>query len=435
MLLYPLIAILLCLSGFYIVKLTQNVYLGWVSLLVIDLYSYGFGNRQGMVGALHLSPGDGISMCLLVAGALRSIPRMKESNTPRMLAFGYFFLIFLSYARGVFINGFTTASNEARGLVAPIAGVLYFLTAPVDEESIRKYIDAYILYGVGLLVIAVLAYAGFNVGAEAWAQSDTASAGIDGRLLPSAPAAALAICFLLTLARAQYRQSSVWYRFLPILFLGMAIYLRHRTVWMMLIVCGLCLPFVEQKLTRRFLAIGFAIAILVGAVLLVQPQIVTENSSQFEDSTQNTGTFMWRVNSWAQLVWDEDQTVLTVLTGDEMGHGSWRYVPEAGKYEDVAPHSEYVSEYTRVGLIGVIFLVIYIVWPLKYTLRRSKDDNLAVDPSWGTWALVVIGAMVYGFTYSIEGDFYALIAIANAMVVAHRRDSESEAPELVRLPA
>lgn len=435
MLLYPLIAILLCLSGFYIVKLTQNVYLGWVSLLVIDLYSYGFGNRQGMVGALHLSPGDGISMCLLVAGALRSIPRMKESNTPRMLAFGYFFLIFLSYARGVFINGFTTASNEARGLVAPIAGVLYFLTAPVDEESIRKYIDAYILYGVGLLVIAVLAYAGFNVGAEAWAQSDTASAGIDGRLLPSAPAAALAICFFLTLARAQYRQSSVWYRFLPMLFLGMAIYLRHRTVWMMLIVCGLCLPFVEQKLTRRFLAIGFAIAILVGAVLLVQPQVVTENSSQFEDSTQNTGTFMWRVNSWAQLVWDEDQTVLTVLTGDEMGHGSWRYVPEAGKYEDVAPHSEYVSEYTRVGLIGVIFLVIYIVWPLKYTLRRSKDDNLAVDPSWGTWALVVIGAMVYGFTYSIEGDFYALIAIANAMVVAHRRDSESEAPELVRLPA
>jgi O-antigen ligase len=100
-----------------------------------------------------------------------------------------------------------------------------------------------------------------------------------------------------------------------------------------------------------------------------------------------------------------------------MGSGFWRIDPVSDRYVGVAPHSEYIQEYLRVGVLGTVFMFFFAIRPLSRLWRISKLDPTAVYPSASAWGIIVFMTLVYGVTYGIEPHAYALIGIANAIAL------------------
>ena len=409
----------------YVYLLSRSVYFGWMSLLAVQFYEFSFGIGAVIVGGIHLDPVDIVNLGLLAAGVIRTIPRLRERNTARLIGLAYLAIFAFSLLRGAIFNGFITAANEARGFVPILLGVLYFLTAPVDSNSVRKYIRLYIYYGVGFVIVAFLAYAGVRVGGRAWLHSaEAASNTIEDRLLPAAAALGVSLCFVFSMAWVGHRSSGTLFRWLPVIFLGTAVFLRHRSVWVVLIFSMVSLFFTDGRLFRRFIPIAVLSLVVIAAFASVASftatpdaeDTVTSTQAEFSESASDQGTWTWRVHVWISYVLGEDQTILAVLLGKNLGDGYVSLNPEAGTWLNAPPHSEYVAEYTRVGLLGLILQLCFVIRPLTRLWPLSSTKLLAVEPSASAWTAVILGTIVYGVTYSVPPDVYALVGIASAAI-------------------
>jgi O-antigen ligase len=242
------------------------------------------------------------------------------------------------------------------------------------------------------------------------------AAGADGRYLPATGAAAIAMCGFIALALSRYRGSQLIGRLASMLFMAVAIYLRHRTVWLMLIVGIVAILPLDAQLFRRILPV----ALLAAAVVVVLAMyggsaegLASEN--QFSQAATNSQTLEWRLNGWKELLLDDEQNAMTIAIGKSMGSGYWRVDPVSYQSIAVAPHSEYVQEYLRVGVLGMLLIVLFSLQPLLRLWRLTKSDALAVYPSASTWAVIILATLVYGLTYGIGPHAYALLGIANAV--------------------
>jgi hypothetical protein len=424
--------------------LSRSVHLGWISILLVQGYEFSFGIGHVLAGGIHLDPVDLVSMGLLCAGILRTLPRLGERNTARLIGLGFLLVFAFSLIRGAAAYGFITAANEARGFVPMIASVLYFLTAPADPRSIRKFIRLYFYYSLALVVVAVLAYAGLHVGGTAWlhaAAGDTDT--IEDRLLPATAALGIALCFFFSLAWTTHRGSNALIRWLPPLFLGTAIFLRHRSVWSVLAFGSISLLFVDTRLLRRYVSLAvFSLLVIVVFVsvssLTKSPEsggAISSTESQFSQSASDTGTWIWRVEVWGALLFSEDQTPETVLLGKPLGGGYVTLNAQAGNWINSPPHSEYVADYSRVGLVGVALLLCYLVRPLIRFWSLSRTDKLAVEPSTSAWIALLLGLLVYGVTYTIPLDSFALAGVAGAFVNSWGMESVNSISDRVEEPA
>jgi hypothetical protein len=413
-LLIALVAFIAALS--YIYLLSRRVEWGLMSLLAVELYNLTFGLNSSLLGGVHLNPHDGVCICLLIAGIIRSAQKLNSLNSTRLAALGYLAVFALSLVRGLHANGILTASNEARGFVGPLVATLYFITAPTDDESLHKYVRLYLYFGAALCVVSALAAVGLPVGMAALGALN--SEGADGRYLPATGAEAIGICAFLSLAIYRYRGGGLLGRSLPVMYFLVAIYLRHRTVWMMLLAGAVALLPLDARLFRRLLPYFLAATAVVAALAIYgagSGQLV--DASQFSESATSTSTWQWRVEGWKELVLDEEQTPMSILIGKTVGSGWWRIDPVSHTVLFVAPHNEYVQEYLRVGVIGMFLLLPFLLRPLLKLWQISKSDPFAAFPSTSAWTIVVLITLVGGITYAIGPHSYALIGIAAALML------------------
>jgi len=420
-----------CVALLLLFLFARHTEAGLSCLLAVELFNLTFGLNATVIGRLHLSALDAVSVVLLAAGALRFVWGFGGFSFPRMASAGYLILFALSFARGWSANGLFAAANEGRGFIGPLAAMLYFADAPIDEDSLRRFVRLFLLYGAALCVITVLAAAGLPVGTAA-------SAAADDRLLPSNAAAIIAICGFLALARATYCARWLPDLLWPGVFFLAAIYLRHRTVWMMILAGAVALVFVDGRLFCRMAPIALLASVAVVGFALYgagRPGIASE--SDFMESLSNSETWQWRVNGWQEFLFDGEQTTLTILAGKPMGSGWQRIDPESHLLQTAPPHSEYVTEYLRTGIAGLTFVLLFVCGPLAALWRTHETDDNAVYPSASIWAVVALISLVYGVAYSIESESYALLGITSAIAsgtraheqelvnIAHYRNEES----------
>lgn len=391
-------------------------------MLAAETFLVAFGPNAAVVGGLHLTPSDAVAFLLMSAGAMRSIRDFRTINLNRAAILCFLLLLAFSVLRGVMSFGIATAGNEARTYVGSLAGMLYFATVPTDEGAIRRYMWIYFGFGLALCGVAAASAAGLPVGLVYWNAENAQF--INGRYLPSTGGAALAVCGYLSLAAFQYHKRTWWMSLLVVVFLGSAIYLRHRTVWIMLLAGAVALVPLDLKLLRRLLPFaGLAVvAVSVVAVYNIGSQ-GQSGKAQFEDAATNDQTFLWRLNGWLDLL-DDEQTPLTVVAGKSMGTGFWRIDPTTYETLTVAPHSEYLSIYLRFGVIGLLMLLLFAIRPV-IRMWRYKEYRTALYPSTTAWAVVILISLVYGVTYGIDPHLYALIGIGNAMTM-----HTNQAPQL-----
>lgn len=417
---------ILSLALSYIYVLARRADVGLVSLLAVKLYDFTFGLDAGVLGGIHLTAFDLVAACLLAAGAVRTISNLTTLNAIRLLSCGYLALFALSLGRGLLTNGIFSTSNEARSFLGPLIAMIYFLNAPTDEKAVRRYVAAYLAFGSALCIVAVLAAAGLPVGISAETHLDVL-AGASGRYLPAAGAAAICLCAFFSLASRGYQAEGVLNRLLPAMFLFVAIYLRHRTVWLMLAAGTAALAPVDGKLFRRIVPTALFAMVAVSALVLyanTRPELASE--TEFADAASNQGTWRWRVNGWQDLLLDSEQNPASMLIGKTMGNGFWRIDPETHLPNTVAPHSEYVTEYLRVGILGTVCVTLFALWPLGTLGRAAREDQTMVYPSASAWTIIILVTLVYGITYGIDAQSYALIGIANAIALGLNAPGEVE---------
>jgi O-antigen ligase len=260
------------------------------------------------------------------------------------------------------------------------------------------------------------------------ALSSAEAAAIDGRCLPATGAAAIAVSGIFSLGLSRYWQKGLASEFIPIVYLALAIYLRHRTVWLMLLVAMAALLPLDASLFRRLLPAALIAGALVTLLVIYGSDSARSvGGGQFSESATNTQTLEWRVNGWKELLFDEEQNPLTIAIGKSMGSGNWRIDPVSYRALTVAPHSEYLQEYLRVGVIGALLMLLFGLRPLLKLWRLTKINPTAVYPSTSAWAIIVLATLVYGVTYGIGPHSYALLGIANAIATRRRALEEATA--------
>lgn len=404
----------------FVYQLSRNVLFGLNCLLGVSLVNAAFGLSQITIGGLHLDAVDIVSISLLAAGIVRFYNRLTLPGTVRLIVLAYLLILGVSLFRGIALFGVQSASNNARGFVGGILAMLYFFTAPTDPKTIKKLLTAYLYFGLGLVIIGVLHYAGLNVGTVVVDEKD--------RALPSASAEIIALCFFIGLGWITHRRSPQILQWLLPVFAGMVIILQHRTVWAVMVVCCIAILFIDFKLVRRLIPlITLASVIAVGLAVVIY-RTGAEASTQFEDSATNEGTWEWRVRAWQSSITDEAQTVPSIVFGQPMGSHYVRVTPEG--YEDIAVHSEYVSEYLRVGILGLPIFLAFMLRPLLGLYALQRKDPLALFPSASVWCLIIIGILVYGVTYSYDPTAIALVGIANSVLLAAKSQQQKE-PEFI----
>jgi len=401
-------------------QLSRHVELGLFCLLFVELYKYSLGAEQGVFGSLHLDPLDGIMICLILAGLIRTVQRLKRLNSTRLVAFAVLLLFALSLVRGVISNGFFAAANESRSYAAVLIALLYFLDAPADDKSMKRYVWMYVCFGAALCVVAVLATLGLPVGSYAYFRGSEEGLQVTaetGRYLPSAAAGAIAIAGFLSLALPRQGKWTMVIRQLPFVFFAAAIYLRHRTVWMVLLVGSLSLLPLHGRLFRRLLPV-FLVAVTITAGLAVYGTDIqgVASADQFSDSATNSDTWIWRVNGWLALLQGDDRNAASALIGKSMGSGYWRVDPQSGRTVTVGTHNEYLMQYLRVGSVGLGLLLWLFLRPLAKLWRYTRIDPDEIYPSTSAWAAILIMMLVYGVTYTIDVSIYPLFGIANALM-------------------
>lgn len=386
---------------------------GLACLFAAELINLAFGLNGAVLGRLHLNALDAVSMALLAAGFIRFGRNLDTLSFPHMAAAGYLIIFAVSFARGWDANGLFAAANESRGFVGPLAALLYFTDAGGDEASLRRIVRLYLWFGGSLCMLAGLAAAGLPVGVAALGAADD-------RVLPSNAAAILAICGFLALARVTYFGRRMLELLWPPVFFFTAIYLRHRTVWMMLLVGCLATVLVDRRLFQRTVLVALAsLAAVTGLAIFGSAIGHTASESDFAHSLSDGGTWQWRIDGWQQFLFDADQTPLTILAGKPLGDGWLRIDPKSHLLQSAPPHSEYVTEYLRVGVSGLVLLILFAFRPLA-ALWRTPEGNTTIHPCACVWAVVVLMVLVYGIAYSIEPDAYALLGIASSIATRAR---------------
>ena len=402
----------LAFFGVFVYQLSRNVIFGWYCLLAVNLLNVALGLSQTTIGGLHLDPVDLVSISLLAAGAIRFFYRVRLPGRTRLIILAYLVIFGASLFRGMALFGVQAASNEARGLVGEILAMLYFFTTPTDPQTIRKILIAYLRFGAALVIVAILHYAGLNIGTVGIDEKD--------RALPSASGETIALCFFIGLGWITHRKSPQILRWLLPVFAGMTIILQHRTVWTVMAVCGTAVLFIDFKLVRRLIPLAVITSVVAVGLAIAIYGTESEASTQFEDSATNSGTWLWRVEAWQTSVSDENQTIPSVFFGQPMGSGFVRFDSASGGYENLPPHSEYVVQYLRFGVLGLVFFLAFLFRPFLQLYERQREDPLALFPSASVWCLIVIGVIVYGVTYGYDASAIALVGVANAVLLSLR---------------
>jgi hypothetical protein len=176
--------------------------------------------------------------------------------------------------------------------------------------------------------------------------------------------------------------------------LAFVVLLQQRSVWVaggaMAVTWWALRPVrAGQRLTS---AVAGAIALSMVALAFVLGAFGRIGSALSDSAAETQGdrsTFAWRVLGWQDLL-DEPRSLVHWLIGVPFGSGYDRYI--RGGLVAVSPHNYYLHVVLRLGLIGLVFLVVLyvLIWRL---FMRSGSADLALR-------LMIVGQLVFFMSFA-----------------------------------
>lgn len=303
-------------------------------------------------------------------------------------------LVLVSVVSGIIVHGLGTAVNEARSILLLIAVCLWIFALRPGRPSVRRWIEWWAIW-TGVIVLArgllVIATQGLNS-----AGSRVASSGgeflVTGR--PMASTQALLLAFAGFIALSIWRSTGKGrFAILSAAFFAMVILAQHRSVWLATVAGGVWYV-ASLDVARRFVTV--VAAVVCGAVVLGLLSWIGGSSvvDVLTESATDSGTFEGRLYDWQVLVERSFAAgPTTVVFGFPFGEGWLRYRVD-GLPMDYVPHNIFVSNYLRIGVVGLLAMVLLGALSLRRAARQRDCPTL------GTLLVVVlVFCLAYNFTW------------------------------------
>jgi O-antigen ligase len=380
---------------------------------------------------IQISPSDIVFAILFVAVTLRFALGMRKPRRREWIPICLFVLFFISLARGIALYG-REAASESRGWFYFLSGVLYFSSFGASPRMRKKLTNILLTAGVALVGVAIYRWmalaAGFTIGAE-WAVARENS-----RVLNASQANLLAMAFFasvfLNLSNVRSKwQCKAFYLFGPVL-----VVLQHRTVWAVMI-AGLLLLGLQDARFRKKAIIAIIAMAIAGLVMTVfffghQSEVIT---ASLQDSATNGDTFLWRVEGWYQLLFNNPaRNTFNDTIGQPFGTGYERTFGDVHVPSNIVPHNYYIEAFLRFGLIGLLLLIFLYVLGMRRLKRLPRQLHKYAYPDVRFWRLVLFMQLAYFFTYGASYDQSILTGMAIAgfrLRLPRPTPSELAAPE------
>lgn len=358
---------------------------------------------------------DLVFLPLFIVGFARiaSSPKMALHQAVLLAVMAIFLA---SFARGASSYGILDAGVEGRLYFYFLAGVLYFSTFSITTLDSYRFLNQWLVASTAITGIALFRWIATFVGlpiAESWAQFSAGAGGGYFRVLQSSHAMTIAIGLFLSLQLNLAKSGAKWQRNLVYVFAPALLVLQHRTVWVVCLV-AIFWMFVSRPIYRRRLSTWLSALVVAAAflALFLLRDSSGELRSSIVESSQNTGTFEWRLEGWKQLLASEQISgPFNRLFGAPFGSGYSRVV--GGFITEVSPHSFYVQSLLRLGVLGTLLLG----FAFLIAIRSNSASRLLLGPPanpsmLGVWNVVLIASLVYFVTYAPTFELALPLGIA-----------------------
>ena len=370
---------------------------------------------------------DVLFLVFLTAAIARLLRVERLTNAQRLIVlFGA--LVAWSLASGIGPFGLPAATNEARKFLTFTATVLYFSTIEPRPALLQRIGRVWLVAAGALAALALIRWTANTAGIS----GGLFGTGTSLRVIPSDAALIIGQGALIGLPLLIERTRG-WSRYVTPALLVVIVVLQHRTVWLVTAIGMGYLLLRGRALTPRTLAaLGVGAAIFAALTFTVFDD--QDLSSQLAESSQATGTFEWRVAGWGALIADSGpQTPAEVAVGLPFG-GGWERSFD-GLTVDVTPHNFYLETFLRVGLVGVVALVLLYVIALRGSPGRAlpgrrRPPGTPTALSSELLRTVIAIQLLYFISYTPDIAQSMLLGLGCA-VAANARRTEQPEPSLV----
>jgi hypothetical protein len=173
-----------------------------------------------------------------------------------------------------------------------------------------------------------------------------------------------------------------------------------------------------RLLARRAVMPLLAAALVAITVSVLQfDELSTSLRQSLDTAFSEDSTFGWRVEVWQRVVGDEtERQPFEYVIGQPFGS---RYFSARNQGDDevdidVSPHNFYVQTFARMGLLGVVALIVVYVLALR---SASSVKSVALGPI-QMLVVLVLGQLVYALSYS--PDYMQAVILGSALASRNR---------------
>jgi O-antigen ligase len=332
-----------------------------------------------VAGGMRIGVTDVAAVTVLAAAVARCLRLHRFSRYQRWVAL-LGALLLVSLLQGILSVGVRASVNDARQYLFFVAAALYLSTFRPDAARYHRIGRVWLFTAVGMVLLACLrwlaVFAGVDVGIPAERYGvDTATRVLDGPYTFFL-AGALVLALPSWLRRGQAR----WIRWLAVVLLVCVAVLDRRTVWLAVLVGAAVLLLRGRRVGPRTVALLAAASVVTAVAFVADVAVRDEGRPGADAADASTGTMVWRIEGWSDLVTSYSESPVNWIVGRPFGSGFARTVE--GSDVQSHPHNFYLETMIRAGIGGLAALVALTFGLLRRLWRiPSAHGDRLFDPA------------------------------------------------------
>lgn len=379
---------------------------------------------------LNIYPQDILFVGLAAVGGVRML--VGTNFKPAVISWLLFgVMLLVSFILGVF-QYHTEAGVDLRPTFYFWSTALYIGSFRIDISEANRIMKMTTMVGVVVLLIVLYRWISDALHLEAFTFNQI-GAGKPLRVLTAGQTyflSALTIMLAWCAATGCISRRASW---LVLPFALAVVLLQHRSVWVATIVGLGFLYLGEPRLRGRFLRMSMIGSVVV-AILLVPLIAIGFMDSVFtalgdsvnEAMLSHGSTLTWRLDSNRELFakW-VNGGVQEYLIGKPFGSGYERFLADLGHVTNYSPHNFYLQMLLRVGLFGLIAVLVSYVYAIHRLWDGRLHDATSGFAGYLPVAAVLVSSLVFFYPYGahfIQGLFLGLaLAVMPDAQIARQR--------------
>lgn len=352
---------------------------------------------------------DILTIYLIIVSFFYTYKRKKNYDYPKIIKYSLYLamsIFLISLLRGILNNPLNSVIEDIRRMLQSFfIPVICFMNIPIylEDTKTQKIIGNFIKCIVIYCLICWILDIGLGIKIMR-AQSD---AGTTMRVIGPEQTLVIAMIAIYSIYNDLKIRKKRYISMNSFILVGTVILLQHRSVWMAMLI-GLiyiiltCSTEIETRgitISSKYLMQLHLLLIIIPILYIIfkDSQLVLSLETGLKGIRGEEGsTLSYRFKLWKAHLNSLNMTEWII--GKPFGNGYYIYLENYGR--DITPHSGYIHTIIRSGVVGISFIVLFLINLIKYCRKRRVE--------WG----VAICFMLLVFWYPYTYNFYPSIVLA-----------------------